>query len=96
MDPKTAYDRRDEVQIVDVREHDEWASGHIEDAVHIPMNDVPQRLDALDRERPVVTVCASGKRSDEVAKYLNRSGFSADNLDGGIQNWSEQGLPVVQ
>jgi rhodanese-related sulfurtransferase len=94
LDPRTTYRRRDEVQVLDVREPDEWAAGHIPDAIHIPMNQVPERLDELDSDRPVVTVCHSGRRSGEVANYLSRLGISAENLPGGMVEWADQGLPV--
>lgn len=94
MDPRTTYDHRGEVQILDVREPEEWTAGHIEGAVHIPMNQVPARLDEVDRERPVVAVCRSGRRSGEVAKYLSRMGISAENMPGGMERWADEGLPL--
>ena len=94
MDPRTTYDRTSELQILDVREPDEWAAGHIPDAMHIPMNQVPERLDELDTDRLVVAVCHSGRRSGEVANYLSRLGLSAENMPGGMVEWAAQGLPV--
>jgi rhodanese-related sulfurtransferase len=94
VDPRTAYDRRGDVQILDVREPDEWAAGHIANAVHIPMNEVPERLDEFDRDRPVVAVCHSGRRSGEVARYLNGVGITAENMPGGMEQWAAEGLPV--
>lgn len=79
MNPRQVLDQRDDVQILDVRETDEWAGGHIEGAHHIPMNDVPARLAEIDRDRLVVTVCRSGSRSGQVAAYLAQSGFTAHN-----------------
>ncbi len=94
MDPRTTYDRRGELQILDVREPDEWAAGHIPDAMHIPMNEVPERIGELDVDRLVVAVCHSGRRSGEVAIYLSRLGISAENMPGGMVQWADQGLPV--
>ncbi|MGH8866754.1 MAG: rhodanese-like domain-containing protein [Actinomycetes bacterium] len=94
MDPRATYERRSELQILDVREPDEWAEGHIPDAVHIPMDQVPERLDELDRDRPVVAVCRSGRRSGEVVDYLSRLGISAENMPGGMVQWADQGLPI--
>jgi rhodanese-related sulfurtransferase len=94
LDPRATYERRSELQILDVREPDEWAEGHIPDAVHIPMNQVPERLDELDRDRPVVAVCRSGRRSGEVVDYLSRLGISAENMPGGMVQWADQGLPI--
>lgn len=94
MNPRQVLAQKDGLQIVDVREPDEWAGGHIEGAHHIPMNDVPARLAEIDRDRPVVTVCRSGARSGQVASYLTRAGFTAHNMDGGMSTWQRQGLPV--
>jgi rhodanese-related sulfurtransferase len=94
LDPRATYERRSELQILDVREPDEWAEGHIPDAVHIPMAQVPERLDELDRDRPVVAVCRSGRRSGEVVDYLSRLGISAENMPGGMVQWADQGLPI--
>jgi rhodanese-related sulfurtransferase len=94
LDPRTTYDRRDEVQVLDVREPDEWATGHIAGAVHIPMNQVPRRLQELDPHRTVVVVCRSGHRSDHVAQYLRGLGINAENMPGGIQAWADHGLPL--
>ena len=95
MDPRTTYDRRNEVQILDVREADEWASGHIDGALHIPMNQVPRRLEEVSRDRPVVAVCYSGRRSGEVADFLRDRGIPAENMPGGMEQWAGQGLPVT-
>jgi rhodanese-related sulfurtransferase len=94
VDPRTTYDRRTEVQIIDVREPDEWAAGHIGEALHIPMDEVPGRLDELEHDRPVVAVCHSGRRSGEVAKYLGGLGIAAENMPGGMEQWAAEGLPV--
>lgn len=96
MDPVTTYEHRGEVQILDVREPEEWAAGHIEGALHLPMDQVTTRLDEVDRERPVVAVCRSGRRSDEVAKYLSSQGIAAENMPGGLEQWADEGLPLTQ
>lgn len=96
MDPRATYDRRSQVQILDVREPEEWMAGHIEGAVHIPMNQVVGRLDEIDRERPVVAVCRSGRRSGEVAKRLSRLGIVAENMPGGLEQWADEGLPLTR
>lgn len=82
-------------QVVDVRYPDEWDAGHIEGAVHIPMDYVFDHADELDRTRPVVTVCRSGNRSAEAAEDFAKEGFEVQNLSGGIEAWVEQGLPIV-
>lgn len=91
MGPEELARRRHEVQIVDVRWPDEWEAGHVEGAVHVPMDDLDDRLDELDRDRPVVTVCRSGSRSSSAAEQLRADGFAAENLDGGLLAWADAG-----
>lgn len=62
MDANAAYEHRDEVRIVDVREPDEWDAGHIEGAVHIPVGQLNDRQDELADDRQLVTVCAGPGR----------------------------------
>ena len=71
---------------------DEWAGGRIAGSVHIPMDQLMQRLDEVDDR--VVCVCAVGARSARVAQFLNAQGREAVNLDGGIYAWANSGLPV--
>ncbi len=95
MDPQTVADRLDQVQLVDVRYDKEWEAGHIEGAVHMPEDDLDDRLDELDRSRPVITVCRAGTRSDDAAEWLRGQGFDAQNLDGGMLAWKWAGLPIT-
>lgn len=95
MDPRTVHDRRDEVQILDVREDDEWAAGRIDGARHIPLGQLADRAGELDRNRPVATVCRSGGRAGKAAEWLAQAGFSAQTMDGGITQWAQAGLPVT-
>jgi rhodanese-related sulfurtransferase len=75
--------------LVDVREPEEWQFCHIAGAVHLPMNQLAQRLDELDREREVVVYCHHGIRSQLAAEFLSRQGFKRiRNLVGGIDAWS--------
>jgi rhodanese-related sulfurtransferase len=94
MEPRITHQRRAEVQILDVRQPEEWATGHIADSVHIPMDEIPSRLHEIARDRPVVAVCRSGPRSDHVAQYLQRVGITAENKSGGLQQWTDDGLPL--
>jgi rhodanese-related sulfurtransferase len=93
MDPRTVADRRGELQILDVREDEEWAAGHIDGAVHIPLGQLPQRIGELDAQRPVVTVCRSGGRAGRAADLLTSSGRRAAVMDGGMQRWGARAFP---
>lgn len=95
MDPQTVAARVHELQLVDVRYDSEWNAGHIEGAVHIPEDDIEDRVGELDRSRPVVTVCRAGTRSDEAAEWLRSQGFDAENLAGGMLAWKWAGLPIT-
>lgn len=85
--------------LLDCREDAEWAAGHIEGAVHIPMNEIPARLAdgsaELTRRRQIVVVCKVGSRSAHVADWLNRIGYDAVNLDGGMLAWARSGGPMI-
>lgn len=94
MEPQAVADRLGDVQLVDVRYDDEWRAGRIEGAVNIPEDDLPDRVDELDRFRPVVTVCRAGTRSAEAAEWLRGQGFQAESLDGGMLAWKWAGLPL--
>jgi rhodanese-related sulfurtransferase len=78
--------------LLDVRTDDEWAGGWIAGSVHIPMDQLMQRMDEVDDR--VVCVCAVGARSARVAQFLNAQGREAVNLDGGIYAWANSGLPI--
>lgn len=82
------------VQILDVRDHEEWTAGHIDGTLHVPMADVGGQLEWIEKGRPVVTVCRSGQRSGKVAKLLAVRGYDAANLRGGLQAWTRAGLPL--
>ncbi|WP_193045809.1 rhodanese-like domain-containing protein [Mycolicibacterium baixiangningiae] len=89
----TAFD--ESALLLDVREDDEWRTGHAPDAVHIPMGDVPSRLAEVNPEATVYVMCHAGGRSQRVAQYLARNGYRAVNVSGGIMAWSAAGRPVV-
>lgn len=83
------------VHVLDVREADEWASGHIDGAQHIPLGDLPGRFEELPEDKQVVCVCAVGGRSGRAAHFLNAAGKDAVNLDGGMVQWQAAGRPVA-
>jgi rhodanese-related sulfurtransferase len=95
MDPATLALEMGRFQVVDVRFPNEWEAGHIDGAVHVPGDYVFDRVSELDLTRPVVTVCRSGSRSAEAAEELAGEGFDVQNLEGGIDAWVAQGLPIV-
>lgn len=83
--------------LLDVREPDEWDAGHAPGAVHVPMGQIPQRLDEIAGELPegpAYVVCRSGGRSARVTAYLAQAGWNAVNVDGGMQAWAAAGRPM--
>jgi rhodanese-related sulfurtransferase len=95
-DPRGVFARRDEVQIVDVREAWEWQAGRIEGALHVPLNTLMAGGAAdLDPARPVVAVCRSGNRSELATLMLQARGFEAHNMRGGMEAWDGEGLPFT-
>jgi rhodanese-related sulfurtransferase len=81
-------------QLVDVRADHEWEAGRISDAKHLPLPELPQRTDEIDKDRPVVVYCRGGNRSSMAATALNEAGFQAVKLTEGIVGWSEDDLPL--
>jgi len=81
--------------LLDVREDNEWESGRAPDAVHIALNEVPDHLDELSKDRQIVCVCRSGARSGRAANFLVEHGRNAVNLEGGMLAWSAEGEPLV-
>ncbi|MFJ4920452.1 rhodanese-like domain-containing protein [Streptomyces sp. NPDC088725] len=84
--------------VLDVRESDEWAAGHVEGALHVPMSEFTTRLeevtDAADG-RTAYVMCRVGGRSAQVTQFLVRQGVEAVNIDGGMLAWDAAGRPMV-
>ena len=75
--------------ILDVRSQREWKTGHIKNAVHIPLDELNTRVEEVKQlNKPVITCCESGVRSSKAAKFLNLNNISATNGGGwlGLKN----------
>ncbi|MCW2810137.1 MAG: Rhodanese domain protein [Friedmanniella sp.] len=81
--------------LIDVRESREWRAGHAPQARHLPLGQLGSRLAELPRDRQIITVCRSGRRSAVAAQQLASRGYQVANLVGGMAAWSASGLPVV-
>jgi len=81
--------------LLDVREDDEWASGHVPDALHLPMSRIRGDVDRLPPDRLILYICHVGQRSAMVADALEGAGYDAVNVAGGMQAWESAGLQVV-
>ncbi|MFO1455346.1 MAG: rhodanese-like domain-containing protein [Steroidobacteraceae bacterium] len=94
---KAEFDAGRYPQVVDVREAWELDISRIDGVIHIPMAEIPSRLDELDRERPLTVMCRSGGRSLRVAQFLAQNGFArVSNLTGGILAWGERIDPSLR
>ncbi len=83
--------------VLDVREHHEYASGHLLQAKHIPSGKVNARIGEIEawKDKPLLVYCRSGARSFSVCMLLSKQGFSqVYNLKGGIMAWESAKLPV--
>jgi rhodanese-related sulfurtransferase len=81
--------------ILDVREDDEWAAGHVEGATHVPLGEVPQRLGELPDGDPLYVICRSGNRSGRAVAWLGQQGVESVNVAGGMRAWAAAGRPMV-
>jgi rhodanese-related sulfurtransferase len=94
---------RDQVRpdqlILDVRDDDEWAAGHIDGAVHVPLDRLANRMlyepGELLIDQPLVVTCKGGSRARRATAWLNRNGFDAVVLEGGLRGWQASGRPMV-
>ncbi len=88
---------QDQVIILDAREPNEFAVSHITGALQIGYDDFDlENVAGLDRNEPIVVYCSVGYRSEKIARKLIKAGFTdVRNLYGGIFQWSNQALPLV-
>lgn len=86
---KRRLDAREPIVLLDVRDNWETALARLENALHIPMEEIEHRTDELDPKNEVVVICHHGVRSAAVADYLGQLGFdNVWNLSGGIDQWA--------
>ncbi len=76
--------KKGKLNVVDVREMDEFESGHIKGAEHIALGDIPASVSKLDKSKEYHLICLSGARSAMAAEYLARQGFKIVNVMGGM------------
>ncbi len=85
--------------VLDVREGEPYAAGHIGEARHVPLKELAGSAESLKkfREKPVVTYCETGMSGGTAARELRKLGFSkVFNLRGGLSAWRHENLPVVR
>ena len=86
---KQKRDRNEPILLLDVREQDEYEIVHLDDALLIPVNELPQQVHQLDRDSEIVIHCHTGMRSMYAAAYLYQLGYrNVKSLTGGIDQWA--------
>lgn len=88
---------REEALVVDVREADEFASGHVPEARNFPLSKLAERIGELEKhkDKPLIVCCASGMRSNKACAEFTKAGFSRlYNLAGGIDAWQAASYPL--
>jgi rhodanese-related sulfurtransferase len=85
---------RDEIQLIDVRQADEYEAGRIAEGLLIELGELVDKAETIDRERPIVFYCRSGSRSAMATEAFRRAGFDAHNMAGGLLAWHAAGLPL--
>ena len=80
--------KNQEIVLMDVREPYEVEICNIKGSLFIPMNEIPQNIEQLDKEKRYAVMCHSGVRSLYVSNYLNSLGYSTLNVTGGIERWA--------
>jgi len=94
---KRKMDAGDDIQLIDVRQPEEWAFAKIEGAKLIPLGEIVNRRDEIDESRETVIHCKAGMRSARAVQVLQQVGFKGDlkNLKGGITAWSNEVDPKI-
>lgn len=89
--------RSPESVLIDVREPEEYAHGHVPGAINIPQAELATRLVELPRDRPLLAICQGGVRSLRAAQFLKQVGFDqAVSVGGGTEAWEAAGFPVTR
>lgn len=78
---------RERLKIIDVREDEEVAAGKIPNAIHLPLDQISDRINELDKNEHYYIVCRSGGRSANACQYLHQLGHNVTNMVGGMLEW---------
>lgn len=84
--------------ILDIRPTDAFASGHIVDAISLPLADLESKHKKIEKykSKPMIVACASGLESPKAASILKNHGFNVWLLSGGVRGWKEADLPLIK
>jgi len=87
--------RQDGATVVDVRDDDEYAAGHVAGAASLPLPEVEVRMQELPKDQTVYLICQGGGRSGKAADLLSEAGFDVRSVAGGTSAWAEAGGQVT-
>ena len=93
--PEEVNEKLNDVVLIDVRRPDEYEGelGHIPNAELIVLDTIPQRSQDIPKDKPVVLICRSGRRSAQASQFLSEQGYdNTYNLFGGMILWNEKGF----
>lgn len=88
---------QEDVLVVDVRRDDEWVSGHVTGALHIPIDDLLERMDEVPQDKKLLFICAAGVRSGLACEMAAAMGYDTENLynvEEGTPPWIEKNYPT--
>lgn len=77
----------EKLHLVDVREDFEVAQGMIPGSAHIHLQSIPEKIDQLDKDTEYILICRSGNRSGQAQAFLEKNGYTAANMSGGMLDW---------
>ncbi|AUH70067.1 MULTISPECIES: rhodanese-like domain-containing protein [Gordonia] len=80
--------------LLDVRENYEWEEAHVRGALHIPLDDVPARIDEIDLDSELLVICRTSGRSFRLLQYLAMRGIDGTCVEGGMVAWQAADKPV--
>ena len=93
---KTSIDRKEDFILVDVREKNEFASGHLKGALNLPLSTLENTYGQLPQDKRIVLYCNSGSRSNSAAELLVQHGYSKiENMEG-FTDWVKKGFPSLK
>lgn len=79
--------KREDLDLVDVRELNEWERGHVKGAKHLPLSNLSEAKNELDKDKHYYVMCHSGARSSKACKLLSEDGYQVTNVMGGFSAW---------
>ncbi len=86
--------QNDDIHLIDVREHVEFAGGRIPGAKLLPLGEIEKRNSEIDHKKPIYVICRTGRRSSAAQKKLHSLGFeNVINVEGGFEAWKKASLP---